>query len=644
MCVKRRINFSASLKLASTTMFGWLCLALCPCAVRAEYSPPAIEPNLTFLAHFDSDIRPDFSRGLVETINVNAKLTTQGKWGNALKLQNGAYMAIPAGKVVNSQAGTIMFWICPQWQDYDKSSHTFLSMQWQDGRYGYFALSSGWWEPLGSKRLYFVLNNQIVDGHCSAGNAARILQPYSWHHMVITWDSYTEHLMKIYVDGEQVASQAIKGRTIYEPGEYLYIGSDRLTPEANGRSAESFIDELAIYDRALTHKEIKVRYVRQEKDPSAMTLRKSAWLNDTTVHPRRVYSGDFEDRLLLDEDVEWALSKSAVDARLDKMKRAGFTVYVPCVWHGAGTRWLSKVAATEWTTRNLFKRDDFDPLAYAIRAAHKRGIKVFPWFTVSLRQSGENIPAHYLSRYYDSGTPKGFFNIHDPDFSGFIQGLLAEITLNYDIDGLFLDYARSGGICTSHFCIQSYKKHTGRNLISDLSIYDLSSTDRNSLDARNSIASWNESSVYTIVKRISDLIRNNKPEVKLSVYGTDADNSRLEGRNPIRWANEGTIDLIGHGDYNTELDFAAIDAEISKLINPNALFVILGNYDVNIDKRVLPRNANLLTRQIEFTKRRWPGHQIAVYFYPYLSEAQITSLSRGPLPSVKNDTAIPSRK
>jgi len=597
------------------------------------FSPPRIEQDVTLLAHFDSSLVPEYTRGKIEPVMAGALLIPNGKWSGGMSLPKGAYFAVPAMNVIRFRRGTIMFWVYPQWLNGSSVSHTLFSMRWKDGRMGYFALSSGWWEPAGAGRLYFVLNNQVNNAHCSAGRSVDLLRQGIWHHVAVTWDTTGPATMDIYVDGDIVASQPVKSEEDFQPDGYFYLGTDLPTAEKSGRSAESLFDELVMYDRALSRSEINARYLQQEKDMALAREFREAWLNDMTVHPRRRNKGIFRDKIILDEDVAWSLSRKAIDDRLRRAKAAGFSVYAPCIWHGMGSRWPSELVPSEWTVRSLRPEDGLDPLAYLLEQAHKVGLRVVVWVTIALGPTWGNVPAGFLSRYYGVGTPTGAFNIHDPEFASFIVGLVAEVAKNYSIDGVFLDYARSMGICTDQLCIASYMADTGRDLNRDVLLY------QKDAGVYRLIADWNERTVGGIVKRISETVRHYRPKALISAYGSDIDVTNLEGRNVVKWANQGTIDLIGHGDYNADIDYRSIDAQVDRVSNPDAVFVLLGNFDRDALGSVRPRNAGFLARLVTFAERRWPGNAIGIYFYSYLTNQQAIELSKGPFSEKPSKTS-----
>ncbi|WDT80450.1 MAG: family 10 glycosylhydrolase [Candidatus Manganitrophus sp.] len=90
----------------------------------------------------------------------------------------------------------------------------------------------------------------------------------------------------------------------------------------------------------------------------------------------------FESRAIFDEGLAW-ITKDLAEKLLTRIKKAGFNVFVPCVWHGRGTIWPSDLAP--WDTRKV-RVPGFDPLENLIKLAEKYEIEIHPWFTVSLRQ------------------------------------------------------------------------------------------------------------------------------------------------------------------------------------------------------------------------------------------------------------------
>ncbi len=74
----------------------------------------------------------------------------------------------------------------------------------------------------------------------------------NWHHIVGTYDGT---IMKIYADGELVDSYTVSGSIISKPSFPVILGTSQNIYYFNG-----LIDEVRIYNRALSAEEIKRHY------------------------------------------------------------------------------------------------------------------------------------------------------------------------------------------------------------------------------------------------------------------------------------------------------------------------------------------------------------------------------------------------
>jgi len=615
------INEMLKFKLSAKIFCGFL-LAMIPALAFSEepssFSPPIVEPGVVLLAHFAQGIQPDFLIGEGKTVVHQATLEPTGKWGKSLALRNDAYIAYPTQDLLQSDAGTIMFWVKPLWESNDQESHVFLSMGWNDGKQGYLALSDGWWEPDGADRLYFIFNNQSFL-HTSATSP---LIPGKWFHLAITWKSGEGGKIKIFLNGKLFAASAYDQVLNISPGSPLYFGTDQPSQHGAGRWSNALFDEMVIYERDLLYEEILERFTIQG---GSQELGKQEPLD--SLAQRGQFRGEYEARAIADEGVEWALTKSHIDRVLARVHEAGFNVYIPCVWHGAGTRFLSALAPPDEKLAGSMN-ENFDPLAYVIEQAHALGIEVHPWFTVVLRQRD------FLNEYYDDGTPSMAFNIHNPAFRKFMTDLILDVVAKYDVDGVHLDYIRSMGICTSEVCQTHYTNSTGRNLSLDALAVDFSN------DAWDSIAGWNGRAMTSMVSELSQQSRRLKPTILISGDGNPLDKRpRLQGRDLISWANQNLIDRIYYFNYDTTLEASQINSSLQQLTNPRRLAILLGNWERVDTNKVIPLVGDHLARLVYQTRINWPSHEIGVYLYNQLTNGQIQSLQSGPF-----SKKVPARK
>lgn len=115
---------------------------------------------------------------------------------------------------------------------------------------------------------------------------------------------------------------------------------------------------------------------------------------------------------------------------------------------------------------SLVRDSRFDPLEYAVTRGHELGLNVHAWVTTYLLWSARTPPetgnhAYYMypewfevdaggnaQRDIDLGAPRNgsfegiFISPVHPEVNGYLQAVFTEILLNYNIDGLHLDYCR----------------------------------------------------------------------------------------------------------------------------------------------------------------------------------------------------------
>ena len=118
---------------------------------------------------------------------------------------------------------------------------------WEAGEYGLYAAAS--WSPLNGEATF-----QLYDlpDDCDDALVGTDIRDGIWHHLVGVWDGSTIYL---YLDGELDNSISCSG-TLTTNNKNLYFGS-RL---GNQRYFNGLIDEVRIYNRALSAEEIAEHY------------------------------------------------------------------------------------------------------------------------------------------------------------------------------------------------------------------------------------------------------------------------------------------------------------------------------------------------------------------------------------------------
>ena len=332
-------------------------------------------------------------------------------------------------------------------------------------------------------------------------------------------------------------------------------------------------------------------------------------------------------RAILDGDIPLWTTKEYVDEMLARIKEAGFNVYMPTIWQGRGTTWPSKYAS--WDTKLTGRsKSNFDPLRYLIQRAHELGIEVHPWITLVLRQ------ADIFSDLALEDMPQKAFDIHNPRFRELMVRLIEEVVVNYDVDGINLDYVRAVGVCTSEECQKEYRNLYNRNLKADALLFKMLP------EKVPSLVEYQEKAVTGFIEEISGSIRSKKRHLLISADVFVGHAPLSQGQNSVSWVNRGLVDVILRMDYSRSINIASMDATRRELNDPDRQGLLISN--MSNPAELLPgqkhfaRDGKWLADTISMILKRWPETGIALYFCKYLTDDQIAALKDGPFRQPKN--------
>lgn len=569
-------------------------------------------------------------------ISAGAATAAGGHTGKALRLPGREFAQLNAPPGLTAAAGTVSFRVRPLWKKGDRASRAFLSLRWGDGRDSYLAVSSGWWEPTGSGKLYFILSNQEIM-HCSL--------PYefetdSWTHITVTWQGGRDGYCRLFLDGEKAAEHRAPFSGRYGAKGPLFLGSDMGSTVPRSRESGFLLDDLIVLDRPLAETEVVRFYEASEPLQDEGRRKKRRWLDSLLAGTKdlplpRNGRGEFlERRVLFDEDIRWALSRDATDAIISRMSRAGFNVYVPCVWHGRGTHYPSPLAHQDRRVAARIAAGD-DPLRYLLAKAHGAGIEVHPWFTVARREDDR------YAAFHSPGVPADAFDVHNPEFRAFIVGLMTDLVERYPVDGVNLDYIRTMGDCLCASCRSAYRRRFGRELAQDLKVR------RDTGKRVESLEKWHGEAVTGIVREFSLRAKRLRPGLVVSVAAHPLNPDLLaQGQDSIAWERDGWVDVVFAMDYREKIDVDTLSRARNSLRNPAALTPLVSTYDTRSsglapryeqgrisgamgDRVVVAREPSLLTDLIRVSRRLWPGSGVAFYHEKRLTDEQVEALGTG---------------
>jgi len=218
-------------------------------------------------------------------------------------------------------------------------------------------------------------------------------------------------------------------------------------------------------------------------------------------------------------------------------------------------------------------QDGFDPLAYTIARARPRGMEVHAWVNAFLVWSDDSPPldpshvwhAHpdwFLHDRYgrstrdytseecrSAGLVGATLSPAIPEVRSFIAGIVSEISLDYDVDGIHLDYIRypnpSFGYeprAVGSFLLQTgmdpmdlFRRHGGSDLLEE------------------AWAEWRLEAVTTTVQTVRSVLRSDAPGVLLSAaVMADPDEAASNYLcDWSHWLDSGLMDFVCPMAYTT---------------------------------------------------------------------------------------------
>lgn len=236
---------------ARNAILGLAVLAVPLAAIGA----PAVRDGLLFYASYDRGPHADFAKGNRRAVRYKGKGLAAGRRKKALLFRRKGGMLLceyqAKGNILPNH-GTIAFHFRPDWADPGKMGHCFFF------RPGKANAGTGCNAPdtmTVLARRHQGRDAEIWfwrDDHGGGNHLTRMglesWKPGAWHHVAVTWGS---EAAEIYVDGE-LKGRRRGGGLITEPDTMFFVGSSR----KGVFCAEGALDELCIYDRALTQAEI----------------------------------------------------------------------------------------------------------------------------------------------------------------------------------------------------------------------------------------------------------------------------------------------------------------------------------------------------------------------------------------------------
>ena len=244
-------------------------------AAAALVSAGGAPPKLVLHIPFDGSADAAYCAGGALQSSAVHVVYHKGKKGQAAEIGSERF---PCGVVLRSsdlfskQAGSFAVWYKPLWDPADPSHDRVTRTLMTDEKP---ALGAGhFWITVVRKAVHFAWRGRRAEG---VSAPIRGWAKGTWHHIVATWDS-TEGIA-LYLDGELGGERKMRWRL--PPSHTLYVGANR----RGLNRAEGLLDELYLYDRALTPAEIELACVQNLAAPRA-PVRKPPSVGPRPAQPR----------------------------------------------------------------------------------------------------------------------------------------------------------------------------------------------------------------------------------------------------------------------------------------------------------------------------------------------------------------------
>ena len=155
--------------------------------------------------------------------------------------------------------------------------------------------------------------------------------------------------------------------------------------------------------------------------------------------------------------------------------------------------WMSSLTGTRGTDPG------YDPLAFAIEEAHKRGIELHAWINpYRIGEYSVNAPQVQSSWRIGTGST-AFLDPGNPDVRKYTLDVITEIITKYDIDGIIFD--------------DYFYKSMPDNAYADNETHQTSANNPHDLD----INDWRRENVNILVKSVLDSVKAHKPYLRFGI-------------------------------------------------------------------------------------------------------------------------------
>ncbi len=324
-----------------------------------------------------------------------------------------------------------------------------------------------------------------------------------------------------------------------------------------------------------------------------------------------------------------AHQKSGINAIMFQIRPAADALYA-----NSEEPWSAVLTGTQGKAPNPF----YDPLAFAIKEAHKRGMELHAWmnpYRATTDLDSSSLSENHITKTHPSWIfsydGKKYFNPALPEVRAYINKVVMNVVRQYDIDGVHFD--------------DYFYPYPGKTPLPDSSTFTANKR------GQTNIEDWRRENVDLLIKQVSDSIHHAKKYVKFGIspfgiWRNKEDDSRGSDSNGFsgysalyadvyKWTEKGWLDYVNPQIY---FPFGYAPAAFEKLTNwwaANAfgkhVYLGLGVYRLTEKKNGWDKPSQM-PDQIRYLRQN-PNIQGMVYF----SSKSLTNNLGGFQDSLRND-------
>ena len=257
---------------------------------------------------------------------------------------------------------------------------------------------------------------------------------------------------------------------------------------------------------------------------------------------------------------------------------------------------------------------DYDPLAFAIDEAHKRGMELHAWVVAfpsekfaTVKALGRQSLARRRPEMCCKSDDQYILDPGVPETADYLASICGEIARNYDIDGIHLDYIRYPESAVAFNDSKTYRKY----------------------GYGQPLAQWRRDNVSRVVRAIHKAVKREKPWAKLSCspVGKYADLPRQSSKgwnardavyqDAVAWLNDGLMDALFPMMYFDGQHFYPFVLDWRERCPERAVAPGLGIYFLSKNERNW--SLDVVSRQLTYL-RNWQMDGYALFRTRFLTD------------------------